>query len=430
MFFTQISGSCLRFYATLALSLLFVAHAMSASQTSGQSLSLHQAISHTLASNPQLYQFDIKRDSLLGLKEVSDLSPAVNIGFEIENFGGGGQFSGTESAEMTLALSSVLELGGGRLARNSVADARLQSLNYHRQTFTLDVLGEMTATFIRLLEVQELSALALEGRDIAFNTLNIVKSRSKQGAAPEYEVKRANSAFLQSQLQVDALEQQHKRLMIKLAAYWGETSPKWTRLEGNIYAFGGSSGFSDLYSRAKESPAMAQFASEVRLKEAEVSLAKTQTTSNLSWQLGVRRFQESGDNAFIAGVSIPLFSGKRNQGALRSAMAAVNEVSYERKTALLKLHVLLFDAYSQRQQYVAAVEVFRADILPDLSSALASTQQAYETGRYSYQDWVSAQKQLLDAKKSLIENAAAASINQAIIEQLIAEPLSAQEGSY
>ena len=111
-------------------------------------------------------------------------------------------------------------------------------------------------------------------------------------------------------------------------------------------------------------------------------------------------------------------------------MAAVNEVSYERKTALLKLHVLLFDAYSQRQQYVAAVEVFRADILPDLSSALASTQQAYETGRYSYQDWVSAQKQLLDAKKSLIENAAAASINQAIIEQLIAEPLSAQEGSY
>jgi cobalt-zinc-cadmium efflux system outer membrane protein len=327
------------------------------------------------------------------------------------------------AAETTLALSSVIELGGKRNARLSVANAQLQTFDYHRQAFTLDVLGELTSTFIQALEVQALSELAAEARDLAQSTLMIVKDRSLQGAAPESEVKRAKSTLSQAQLQVDALKQQFQRLQIKIAAYWGETLPHWSTLDGDIYTYGAASDFSDLYERAKSSPAIAQFASEARLKKAEVSLAKTQSKADLSWQLGIRRFEDSGDTAFTAGVSIPLFTGKRNRGALKSAMASENEVVYERQTALLKLHVQLFEAYSQREQHVAAVKVFRSTILPDLNAALASTKRAYETGRYSYQDWIAAQKELLDAKRSLIESAATASLNQAVIEQLIAEPL-------
>ena len=268
-----------------------------------------------------------------------------------------------------------------------------------------------------------MSELALEARNLAQSTLKIVKNRSSQGAAPEYEVKRAKSSLSHSQLQVDALEQQFQRLQIKIAAYWGETLPSWSKLDGDIYTYGTSSDFIALYERAKSSPAIAQLASESRLKKAQVSLAKTQSKADIGWQLGVRRYEDNGDTAFTAGVSIPLFGGKRNRGALKSAMASENEVVYEQQTALLKLHVQLFEAYSQRQQHVAAVKVFRSDILPDLYAALASTQSAYETGRYSYQDWIAAQKELLDAKRSLIESAAAASLNQAVIEQLIAEPL-------
>ncbi|WP_075187696.1 TolC family protein [Teredinibacter haidensis] len=423
MFFNQHSGSRLRLYAGVGLILFSVVSTKAFAQNSDQSLSLQQAITKTLARNPQLHQFNIKKEGLLGRRKLSELRPALNVGLEVDNFGGSGNLAGTQSAETTLALSSVIEFGGKRLARVSVTDAQIQAFNDHRQAFTLDVLGELTSCFIRALEVQALSALAKDTRDLAQNTLAIVKNRSKQGAAPEAEVKRAKSAFSQAQLQVNALEQQYQRLRIKIAAYWGETSPNWTTLNGKIDAFGQSSDFATLYDRAQKSPAINQLASKARLKKAEVSLARTQSISNLSWQLGVRRFEDSGDTAFTAGVSIPLSTGKRSRGALKSALAAESEVVYERQTALLKLHVLLFEAYSQRQQHIAAVKVFRTTILPDLNAVLASTQRAYETGRYSYQDWIAAQKELLDAKRSFIENAAAASINQAIIEQLIAEPL-------
>ena len=58
------------------------------------------------------------------------------------------------------------------------------------------------------------------------------------------------------------------------------------------------------------------------------------------------------------------------------------------------------------------------------------TRQAYENGRYRYQDWIAAQEELLTAKQQHIESATAAQLNQALIEQLIAEPLATNDLSY
>jgi cobalt-zinc-cadmium efflux system outer membrane protein len=317
----------------------------------------------------------------------------------------------------------VIELGAKRDARVSAANARLSILEYQQQAFTLDVLGELTAVFIKTLEVQELLGLAKEARDLAENTLSIVQNRSDQGAAPDSEVQRAAASLAQTELQLDALQRAHKRQIINLAAYWGEQWPTWPQLSGNLFAYSSLTTYPGLYQRALSSPAIEVFASTERLKTAELNLAKTQSILDINWQVGVRRFEESGDSAFIAGMSIPLFGGTRNRGNITSVLAERNEVEYQRQAALQQLHVQLYAAYSQYEQYVNAVESFQAKIIPNFSSALKATQLAYETGRYSYQDWIAAQKELLNAKQILIESATAASLNQAVIEQLIAAPL-------
>lgn len=423
MWFSPYLGSRLSYYTAVCLALFGLLSTPARAQSSGQSLSMHEAIANTLAKNPQLHQFTVKKQGLLGRRDSSELRQTLTLNLALENFGGSGDLSGAQASETFLALSSVIELGGKRQGRVSVANAQLHAFDDHRQAFTLDVLAQLTRVFIQALEIQERLTLAQEARALTRSTLTIVKTRSQQGATSEAEVKRAAAALAQAQLQLNALQQQRERLLVKLAAYWGETSPSWTRVEGDLYAFGQTSSFASLYERALASPAIAVFASEARLKQAELALAKTQSSFDIGWQLGVRQFEASGDTAFTAGVSIPLFGDKRNRGALQTAMAAQNELDYERQTALLKLHVQLFEAYSQRRQHVAAVKAYRSTILPDLNTALRSTQKAYEAGRYSYQDWIAAQKELLDAKRSLIENAAAAALNQAVIEQLIAEPL-------
>ena len=138
-------GALLHLRIALPLLILCVFAAPVDAKNTQESLSLNQAISRTLAENPQLHQFSIKKEGLLGLRVSSDFSPPIHVGIDVENFGGSGDRSGTNAMETTLALSSVIELGSKRNARVSVADARLNALKYHKQAFTLDVLGESRA---------------------------------------------------------------------------------------------------------------------------------------------------------------------------------------------------------------------------------------------------------------------------------------------
>lgn len=411
---------------TLFLILSFFVYAPSASAQAARSeLTLNEAISLTLAENAQLYQFSLKRAGLVGRRAASDVSPELNLDIDLENFGGiggNGESSGVDGIEATIALSSVIELGSKRNARVSVADARVDILEYQKQAFTLNVLGELTAIFVKTLELQELMVLVKEARDVAQNTLEIVESRSRQGATPESEVQRARAVVARVQLQLAGLIHQHDRHKIKLASFWGEMSPQWLNVRGDLYAFGQQPDFTELYQQALLSPAIEVFGSETRLKTAELQLAKTESKADIGWRLGVRRSEETGTTSFTAGMSIPLFSGSRNKGHVAMAMAERDEVAYKRQSSLLRLHSQLYDAYSQRKQHINAVKVFQVTVIPELTAAVASTQRAYETGRYSYQDWIAAQQELLRAKETLIENAASAILNQAVIEQLTAEP--------
>jgi len=424
-------GALPRRLAALAINILFF-YLLTSSVTAqlivtDQRLTLSDAIARTLANNPQLHQYRLQEQALLGKRLLNDLSPALRLGVEVENVAGGGEYSGHAMAETTLSLSSVIELGSKRSSRRSAATARLDLLDYRRQAFTLDVLGDLTAIFVKTLKVQALSSLALETRDLTQDMLVIVQDRSQRGAAPDSELRRAIAAKAMAQLRVDDLQQQLQRNRTRLAGFWGETSTSWQLLAGDLYAFSPQLDFSELYRRALSSPAIEVFASERRLKTAELQLAQTQSRPDIGWQLGIRRLEESSDSALSASISLPLFSGKRNRGAVSAALARRDEIEFERRTAELRLYVQLFDAYSRRQQFIHSSKVFQSTIIPELSSALASTQQAYETGRYSYQDWIAAQKELLNAKQTAIESAAAASLSQAVIEQLIAQSLQQTE---
>ena len=126
---------------------------------------------------------------------------------------------------------------------------------------------------------------------------------------------------------------------------------------------------------------------------------------------------------------MPLFSGRRNRGEVQAALAARNEIQYRREDTLLRLRAQLFDAWQRRQQAVAAVQQIREGVVPDLTEALELTRDAYERGRYTYVEWISAQQELLSARQALVDAAATALLNQALLEQLTAQPLAAVQGA-
>ena len=339
------------------------------------------------------------------------------------NFLGTDDVRGLVGAELTLTLSSTIELGGQRQARVSAIDSRLGLVEAERRAETLDLLGQVTQRFIAALAFQEKLQLAADAVSLAQSTLDIVTRRAEQGATPQAEVLRARAALTQSQIEQSRLQSELVSRKMALALLWGDTSVEFTQLQGDLFQFGASDSFESLYQRVSDSPAIQVYASEQRVREAEIQLARSQSESDINWQVGVRRMEEIDDIAFTAGFSVPLFPAQRNRGDVRAALAARDEIRFQREATLLNLHSRLFDAYQQRQQSIAAVEQIRSQMLPNLSEALTQTREAYESGRYSYVEWIAAQRELLAAQRALVDAATTALLNQALIEQLTAQPL-------
>lgn len=408
----------------ILFSLLFFISSSGLNAEPGDStITLTNAVQRALSQNPTLKVFPYRYAALQGQAETAQLRPAYELGFDAENVGGSGDFSGAGGAELTIALSSVIEMGDKRAARQGVVSHSRSVLNASRQVESLALLSEVTRRYVDVLAAQEQVALAGEAAQLASESLRIVKKRATAGATPEAEVKRAQAAAEQAKLALLSEQQRLAYLNVSLSALWGVTSPDFDKVEGDLFQFGEDVAFDLLYAKVEKNPAIEVFAAESRLKEAEIRLAQTQSSADISWSVGVRRLQETDDTALVAGFSMPLFSGKRNAGAVSTALAEKNQGLAERDVMLLDLHTQLFRAFHNRKQAIVAVKALRTAIIPALEQALVETQAAYQRGRYGYLDYVSARQELLSARRTQIEAAAAALTYGAEIEQLTAEPL-------
>lgn len=392
-----------------------------------QPLTLSLAIERTLKDNPSLKVFKFRQNALEGQLQTQGLSPAYEVGFEMENFAGTGDIGVFDSTEFTLSLSSILELGDKREARAGVISNRSSQIAAMRKIEALNLLSEVTRRYIDILAAQERLSLAQEATLLAENTLVEVEKRSKAGVAPEAEIKRALAAVGNARLVTSSEQQQFDYSKVALAMMWKETTPSFTQVEGDLYQFSADIELTTLLAKVKQNPEILIYATEKRLREAQLRLARTESSADIKWSVGIKQIQDVNDTALTAGFSMPLFAPKRNTGAIISAQAARDEIIVKREVTMLALHNQLYRAYANRKQAIFIAKNLKESIIPTLTEALDETQIAYQRGRYSYLDYLTARQELLFARRAMIESASAALRYGTEIEQLIAEPLPASQ---
>src|SRR5690625_3217477 len=108
----------------LALCALLLAMATAHAAAAPKPLSLNEALAHTLERQPALAQFPHRRRAAEARELQAGLIPNPELAVEVENVGGSGSFAGTDSAEASLVLSQLIELGGKRGRREEVARYR------------------------------------------------------------------------------------------------------------------------------------------------------------------------------------------------------------------------------------------------------------------------------------------------------------------
>ena len=106
---------------------LLTTHTVVVAQTNSitnREMTLQSAIQRTLANSPELHEFTYRQQAIEGEIKTASLKPALNVGIEMENFLGTGEVSGIKDTELTLTLSSVIELGNKLNSRKAFAKAQ------------------------------------------------------------------------------------------------------------------------------------------------------------------------------------------------------------------------------------------------------------------------------------------------------------------
>lgn len=393
---------------------------------SDTSLTLAEAMEHALAKNPALQVFPLREKALQGKAQTDALRPALEAGVEIENVAGNGDYSGTEAMETTLSLSSVLELGNKRGARIAVADARIDQLQAEREVAALDISGEVARRFLDALVAQERLALAREAEKLASETVQAVKRRAEAGGGSHADVLRAKASLEQAKLASAHAASTARANRILLASLWGETEPGFLTVSGDLLTVGSQEPVAALFERASRNPSVLRLASETRLKDAEVRMAQANAKRDINWSAGVRQLNETDDTALVASMSVPLFAGSRNAGALQAAQAEKDEATFLQSTTLQQLQARLQALHGQRQQSLDEVYALQTTVTPLLEQALQSTRTAFANGQLGYQEWLVTRQELLSAQLAQLDAADEAQRLRIDIEQLTAEPLLAQ----
>jgi len=407
----------------LALSLIVTINSALANESSIESISLSDAIQRTLANNPQLSVFEYKHKALEGKLIAAGLKPKYNVGVELEDFAGTGAVSGVNNSEMTLTISSVIELGDKVNNRKYLVNSQKQALAVDKKIQTLGILGEVTKRYIDVLTIQQIMLVNENAEKLARKTYQTVSKKVQIGSAPSSEQKRAEASLAIARLETLTTAKKLKTTLRKLAIMWGEQSPRFAHVSGNLLAFPKVTSLEFIIAQLSKSPHITVFAERSKIQQAQLQLSKSQSNPNITWTAGVKRLEGSNDNAFVAGFSMPLFSEKRNSGQYQSQKAKLVEIEQQKQASIRVLYSQLTSLFSAQEEARLKVEMLGSSIIPPQEKALELVQQGYSQGRFSYLELISVQKELIEMQYSLIFAANEVHKQSASIEALSGIPL-------
>ena len=404
----------------------FVASAAEVQQPQGE-LTLAQAIETALRGNPELLasRYELTAAQARILQAGQRLNP--ELGLEFENFAGSGSVNDVDSLETTLSLSQVIELGNKRELRRSVAEADSDLVTIEQRARQLDVLAEVTRRFIDVVAAQERTRFSAESLRLAQQTLDVITSRVEAARAPIAEASRARIAVTRAQIEERQTASALRSARYALASLWGIAELTFTTASADLFAFESVQQFAALITQIERNPDITRFASQARLRDVELRLAQAQARPNLAFNVGVRRFEAGGDNALVAGFSMPLPFYDRNQGAIRGARVRRAQSDAELQAALTRTRATLYEVYQEMTTARQRAESLRNEAVPQAQTALDQTRSGYDRGRFSFLELLTAQQELLALRAAAIDAAADYHLLLAELERVTSEPLTTND---
>lgn len=377
---------------------------------------------------------------------------AEGLGFERERESG--ESPGLGTAETTIALSQVIELGGKRMKRVRLAETERALAQWDYEAARVEVLGGVAGAFVALLGAQERLRLQEELAELALQAQETAAARVEAGKASPLELTRAETELAAVEIARAAAQHDVAAARIRLAASYGAETPEFERAAGTLEDAAAPPSLETLLAAVERNPDLARWADEMAQRRAVLALEQAQRTPDIevgagfrtqgvddtdveAWEAGLspdalsfgfRRghAEVSPDrvNSLVLAAAVPLPVFNRNQGAIREAEHRVEQTSARRQDAELRVRSALRAAHEELLRAAETARRIRADILPRAQDAFERTEEGYREGKFGYLDVLFAQRTLFDVRQQYTESLIDYHAALADVERLTGQPLS------
>lgn len=386
------------------------------------SLSLEEAVSRALAWSPRLKAFSSSIEASKGELLQSGAWQNPEIGLEAENFAGSGPYNGFDSAEVTYGVTQQLEIGGKIPARKKIAGKGLEIASIDQQVATLDLIRDVTVAYAEAVAAEETVRLASEQKDLAADVLKSVGIRVNAAAAPLIQRSRAEVERSTTAIALDIAMRERDISRISLAALLGEEQLFETLDTSSFYVVSAPNPIS-IEDGLKTNPDLAKLDTTLEQSKGMLDLEKANAVPDPRISVGVRDLRDSGDQAFVVGISLPIPVFNANQGNIGKARNTVLKNEFDNQQAALLLRSELIRAEQQMETAYMQAEILNTEIMPSADKAFSLAREGYGLGRFPYLEVLDAQRSLFGVKQQRIAALKSYHISRATVERLTAANL-------
>jgi outer membrane protein, heavy metal efflux system len=390
----------------LVLALAGACGAVPWSGRAAEPLRLEDAVGRALASHPSLTAEAAQLRAVQARADREGLPTPYTVGGELENVAGNGTLSGIHSAETTLRIGRVLELGGKRAARLALGAAEIDRQRNQADTMRRQVASQTAARFIEVVADQRRLAYARERVQQAERTRREVASWVAAARNPESDLRAAEIAVAEAELEREHAEHELISARMTLAASWGGFEPDFGEALGDIDTLPAAESFEALAARLPATAEQRSSLFEARTIEARRRIAEAAARPDLTVSLGVRRLEASDDQGLVMSVQVPLGSRRRSAFSVTEADAELAALDARRDAQRIERHQELFERYQELGHARLEAETLRKTMIPKAEQAVAFTRRGFEAGNFTFLMLAQAQKTLFELRERSVEAAA------------------------
>jgi cobalt-zinc-cadmium efflux system outer membrane protein len=283
----------------------------------------------------------------------------------------------------------------------------------------------VTQAFVEVLSAQERLALNAELVRLAEQVFSTVAERVKAGKVSPVEETKASVELSTSRMALVRAQRDLEAARKRLVAAWGGSTPAFASAQGTLDAIAAIPPAEQLTERLMQNPEVARWAIEMAQRRAAVELAKARRIPDPTVGGGFRHAQETGDNALVMSVSMPLPVFDHNQGGFLEARYQLAKAEEERRAAEIQGRASLAEAYAALSSAFGEATTLKNEVLPGAQRAFDAASEGYWQGKFGFLDVLDAQRTLFEARGRYLEALVAYHQAVAEVERLIGEPLGA-----